>query len=273
MTAAWIVAATSVATYESLDQTVAAWEITSLKPNRVRLLSAAGFAVIFGVMTIAIHHHADTRDALASTPAKQVPEALFRVQLAELTAIEALIGGKDEYHLRREFQLSAILEYNVMDAIGLLRPDRETADQKAEVDRFFAGGNAQVDLRYVSVHRAPNGTITIFPLAGKIGAIHVSKRYVDRKALLSYFESSATIPAAVRDSLRQIDQTLDKDTRLMFDVLNDKYAEDPNNLYLNFDSSTGYFDALGNAYVDRLIPLKPASDKVIEAIRAYLKTD
>ena len=62
----------------------------------------------------------------------------------------------------------------------------------------------------------------------------------------------------MRSSLRQFDDTLDKDTHLMIDVLNDKYAEDPNNLYLNFDKSTGYFDTMNNAYVHRLIPLKPA---------------
>ncbi len=138
---------------------------------------------------------------------------------------------------------------------------------------FLRGGNFQVDLKLVRTGGAPNGTVVMFPLAGKIFAINLSKEYVDRKALLRYFESSATIPASVRNSVRQFDATIDTGTRLILEVMSDKYAQAPNNLYLNFDRSSGYFDTIHNAYFHRFISLKPASDKVVASIRAYLKTD
>ncbi len=246
--AAWVVAAASVATYESLDQTVAGWEVTSLNPNWIRLLAGVGFALILGVMAFAISHHAEARAALSSVALKQVPEALLEAQLKELTEIEELIGRQDEYYLREQFQLPEMLEHNVMYVISLFRREGGTTEERAEVDRFFAGGNLQVDLRFVRAGRMPGGTIMVFPRAGKICTIHLSEQYDERKARLGYFESSATMPASVRDSVRQFDATLDKDVNLIFDVLNDKYAEDPNNLYLNFD-------------------------RMVASIRAYLKTD
>lgn len=270
---AWLVAAATVATYASLDQTVAAWKISSLTPNRVRSLAGVGFAVIFWTIGLAIHHHAGAHPARASVVLKELPNELFDVQLRELTQVADLIGGQDERHLRQEFQLADIFDHNVMQLAGFASPERETPEQGMEVDRFFAGGNTRFDFRFMRTATATNGGVTIFPVAGKIGAINLSRQNVYAKGLLRYFESSATIPTSVRDAIRQFDATLDKDERLMFDVLNEKYAENPNNLYLNFDRSSGYFHTIDNDYIHRLIPLKPASEEVVASIRAYLKTN
>ena len=101
----------------------------------------------------------------------------------------------------------------------------------------------------------------------------VSRQYVYSRSLLRYFETSATIPAPVRKSLQRFGKTLDQDMVLMFDVLNDNYAQNPNILYLNFDRSTDHFDTIHNDYFGRITPLKPAADKVVASIREYLKTD
>ncbi len=55
--------------------------------------------------------------------------------------------------------------------------------------------------------------------------------------------------------------------------MNQRFKEARNNVFQDDDPSSPYFGGVSSYYSERFIRLKPKADKVINAIRAYLKVE
>jgi hypothetical protein len=106
---------------------------------------------------------------------------------------------------------------------------------------------------------------------GKVAIINTPKQYATHKARLLPSESSADLPSAVRTAVSDFDQTLDKDTTILLETLNDKLAENRDNIIYDHDVRSPYWRTVDNAYWARFIQLKPKADRIVAAMRAYLK--
>jgi hypothetical protein len=236
-----------------------------LRPT-VRYVSfpVSALCVLIGIIGFAIDIH-----DYYSHPA--VPEALLATQLQELKDLQNFIGNKDENELQDLFAFRDTLYFNIELAKQRMEPSQVPASESQAIDRYFAGGNARIDLRYVAVGRDAAGTVVVNMIPGKIGIINTSKQFALNRAKLFTFESSLDLPSEIRNSVRDFDKTLDDNMALMLVVMNEQFAGDPNSIIEDETKNSPLWGVIENAYFKKFIALRPKADNVVDAIRRYLK--
>jgi hypothetical protein len=101
----------------------------------------------------------------------------------------------------------------------------------------------------------------------------MTKRYLDAKSELTPFANSVELPETITSSVVAFNDTLQADLDLLMDTLNQDLREDHNLIIHDNDSTSPYYHSATNRYWTFFHPLQPKADKVVAAIRAYLKTD
>jgi hypothetical protein len=154
-------------------------------------------------------------------------------------------------------------------AKGQLFANGLSPDETKEIDKFFAGGQAQIDIRYAKLSNV-NNAAHYERIPGKFGLINLSKKYAENLKRLNEFVASAMIPDDVAKALANFRDTVTADTSLIFDVINDCFQANPNQVFQNETYGAPLYGAVTGAYAVRFLPLRPKANAVNAAIRKYL---
>src|ERR1700731_4829806 len=122
-----------------------------------------------------------------SSVTRKIPDVLLASQIQELRALQDFLGGKDEGELWELFDLPGIVHFNIRRAKASIRSDALTQEEAAEVDAFFKGGKANLDIRYCTVVRTAGG-FHYEPIQGKLGILNLSRKYVTNRQTLAKFQ-------------------------------------------------------------------------------------
>jgi hypothetical protein len=199
-----------------------------------------------------------------------VPDALINAQLHELHSLNEFLVDKDENALRDLFTFPDTLHFNIKMVKRTIAPTRVTKEDSAKIDKYFVHGNGHVDLRFAQLVRTPQGLNVVKLIPNKVAIIATPAQYATSKNKLFTYESSSELPSSVRDAVRQFDRTVDDNLTLMFDVLNERLPEDPNNILLDHELESPYWHGTENAYWTRFMLLRPKADNIAIAIKTYL---
>ena len=236
------------------------------------LVGAVVGALLFGLVP-AISKWIGERESRDHHPQDQVnatiPTPLLAAQIDELKAVNELVCGKEEYELDKVFDLDRLARFNARLMANWTIPGIIPADQMAETDAFFKGGQGQISLKYVKPVVTRNGVE--IREDNPRARLNLTPKYVANLALLKKYEMSAILPEDVREALKELDVLVNDDTSLIFDVANDLYNADPDDLYYNEYVNSPHFGVFTSEYARRFKPLKPSADKVATAIRKYLQ--
>jgi len=245
----------------------AVWNVTSNNSPWVRLPLAAAIFAISGIFLVEGIRW--TYRAEIALPKPEIPASLYAAQLAELREIDAFIGNKDEMELRQTFDLPNMIRFNTLMAKGRLFVWGLTPEEGKKVDEFFAGGKAQIDIRYAKV-TSVNNAAQYEPIPGKFGLMNLSKKYADNLKRLNEYVASATIPDDVKKALTDFRDTIVADTSLIFDVINGCFQENSAQVIQNDTYGAQFYGSVTGAYAGRFLALRPKADVVSAAIRKYL---
>jgi hypothetical protein len=238
------------------------------EPWRLVLVAIAAFIItpsVFGSFL-----WIDTR---AKRAASKAPEVLFDAQLQELNDLESFIGRKDEMELRILFDYPNMLRFNIALVTRSIAPQLVSPTESAEINTYNAAAKGMLDARFGRLIRPEKGALQFIGNPGEVFIVNVSDKYLANKAKLFSYESSAEMPPTVRDAVTEFDNTLQANTTSLFDVLNQNLKEDPNNVFHDTDQNSRYFAVTSSRYWSQFALLRPKADKVVNSIRAYLKTD
>ncbi len=199
-------------------------------------------------------------------------DVLLQAQLKELEQLQSFIGAKDENELREVFGFQKLVEVNLGIQRSGRAPDKYTAEQIAAINAYIKSNVMEGDTRFGTSSNV-DGRLTFTGNKGAVAMITLPNEYVAGHAALKKFESSMTLPSTVRSALLELDKTVTDNTTLLFDVLNEKVSQNPNNIIFYDDSQSKFFRVVPNIYWGRFVPLRPKVEKVLEATRNYLKVD
>jgi hypothetical protein len=195
-----------------------------------------------------------------------LPSRLIDNQVLELQTIDRFIGVKDEYALHLLFDFHRIFVYNVKhyrdEFLFGATPQRDTN----EIEGVFAGGEGRADSRY-SKFLPAESRIELLP--GKIDMIKLTAQYVQNRNELASMIRSAATPTPVISALQEFDQAVENNTLLIFEVLNERLADDQQNI--TDEPPSPRWSATQNLYWSRFIPLRPYAERITAATREYLK--
>jgi hypothetical protein len=196
---------------------------------------------------------------------------LFASQFDELKKVTDLLGGKDEFALRETFDFLRFAIINLKEAKAYVAAETMTPAEWDEIKQFSDGGNVEVYYKYVHLVRPNGGGFRVDQIPGVLGSLILSKKYLLAKQVLLPFETSPQMPTMVQESIKAFDKTVDDDRALLIEVINEKLAQDKNNIILENDLKSPYFGVTNTAYIKRFVPLKPKADDVLAKIRDFLK--
>jgi hypothetical protein len=183
-----------------------------------------------------------------------------------LEAIDDLVASKDENGLRAQFDFADMLKYNILLAREKLFPQLVSRMQAEDVERYFTGGKARMDLRYARVSNV-NNRAEVEWLPGRIGVINTSAKYNESRSRLIELYSSASVPASVAVALKDLDDVIEKDSTLMIESLNDSMSTNPKYISENDQFGSRFYGSASGAYWTKFVALAPKG----EAVRLYLR--
>lgn len=146
-------------------------------------------------ITVRVSH--DGSDAVQMAPNVSLQAA----QVAEIQRLSEFIGGKDEAALRELFDFPNFLKYNILLSKMFIDKAKLTPQEGASVNEYFSGGKAVLDSTYTVTKRTPAGLITSEFLPNSIALANISKKYIAAKEKLFQFQSSAQMPANIREAI------------------------------------------------------------------------
>lgn len=193
----------------------------------------------------------------------------FAPEVKELEDVAEFITKKDEMELRDTFDLPKILSYNIKMDRRTLAPNLVSATESSDIDNFFKNGAGRADVRYINMQNV-NDVIETHFIPGKIGIINVSAKYMGARKKLAQYISSPVLPSAVVDALRTFDSTIEKNSTLMIESLNDSFSTDPRTIIESEDPRSPFAGRAVGRYWRQFDPLKPKAEKVNSAIRHAL---
>lgn len=206
-----------------------------------------------------------------SSPPPAQSETLLAARLQEIRELESFIGnGTGEAELRGIFDLTEMMKHNIL--LAKHRLARATQKERRAVDEFFANGKAIWTIRngYSKLLRDEHGGPIHKPVHGKIGILNTSSKYEANKSKLAKFRFSVQLPGDIRDALTELDKAVYQNVELMFDVINEKFAQNARNL-TDFNKPESRFrDVMWNDYCDRFIQLVPKRDDVVSTARNFI---
>ncbi|MDH7976041.1 hypothetical protein QH494_28010 [Sphingomonas sp. AR_OL41] len=186
-----------------------------------------------------------------------------------LGEINLFICVKDELSLRQTFSLPEMLEENVILAIQFLHLDTLNPLRIQRLNEFFENGQARIDLRYGTVEVREFGN-HYEPKPGTFGMMNTTATYVAARGKLAAFINSAIVPINVRNALKEFDEQIEANTKLIIEVINDLIATSPSLLVNSWKEESNGYGAAASAYARKFITLRPFAEKIDGAIREYL---
>jgi hypothetical protein len=190
-------------------------------------------------------------------------------QITLFQSIDEFIAVKDENGLREQFDFPNILKYNLRLAKSRLDPERTSQLELHDIDQFFLGGKARLDVRYASVSNV-NNRIQVNWLPGRIGVINTSAKYNENRQKLMELYSSAQIPAALAVALKELDGVIEKDSTMMIESLNESLSIDQRNITDSEQASSPFYGSAAGLYWTNFIPLEPKGDAIRLLLRDYI---
>lgn len=246
-------------------------------------ISCAAVACILGGLRIALNWTKRRETAAITAPTRSVDKVdgketqppispvLLESQIRDLQFLNEFIAQKDELGIRETFDLPELLKYNLKFARLKLIPESYSTESSAEIDKFFKGGQARIDIRYATLFRAAGtGAVRYEPIPGKFGILNLSSKFVTNFATLQRYESTSLLPSDVITTVKKLRETIDEDLTLMFVVINERFAHDKNNLLFEDDYSSPYYGATSAVYWERFKQLRPIAEQLTVAMRKYL---
>lgn len=197
-------------------------------------------------------------------PAEPSQTAAEEISLAE---IDRFLLQKDEVSLRETFDYPSMLKYNILFAKGKLFPNTFTVQEKTEMDTFFKGGQAILDIRYAHVVNDKNRARVDW-IPGQLGLVNISSKYSESRRHLIALYSSSQIPDSVCSALRDFDNTIQLNTRLMIESLNQS-AKTPQSIIQNDVYGSQWYGTASGLYWVKFSPLEPKAQEVRTAIVKY----
>jgi hypothetical protein len=242
-------------------------------PALLIAVSLAGLAggIIWAGMTwkapeqLPAAHDKSPQDQIAF-PKEPRPEVSHE-QYELLKEVAAFVSG-DGQKLDAEFDYGNMVQFNIL----LWRKEKfpQAGTDKFEKLRPTLGGAYLFNSKYMSVTRGKGGTVFVGPQL-TLYYIAQSPKYSAAMAKLEGFSSSILLPENVKIALAGLMETARWNVGdLMFDVLNEKYKENPQYLIWEDNVLSTYNGSIWYAYKNRMKPLKPDADKVVAAIRSFL---
>ena len=251
-----------------------AWEYRShyAFPVRAGITVVVAAVVAFCLVYVLDLVHKREGAALEVSQSVGRDQAARLRRLQQIEAIDRFLGSKDELGIRAIFDFDNLLKYNILfvkrdmlKSSGLPFPEKESQ----EIDKYFATGQARIDGRYAHMFRENNAARVKF-LPRKIGFINTSEKYVSGRKTLQDLIDSPFTPPSVRPLLKILDETVERDSLLLTQVLNESASADPHNIINNYDDRSPYFSQTSGRYYGMFEDLKPRVDEINAAISAFL---
>jgi hypothetical protein len=198
-----------------------------------------------------------------------IPDVLLGAQIQELQELQSFLGGKDESELWELFDLRQITTFNIRRAKAAINGTGLSPREAAEIDEFFKDGKALVCSNYARVDRTAGG-FHMEAIPGKLGVLNLSHKYHANRQALAKFYSSHQLPTPAREAVKQWDKAVEQNASILLDVINEKMAENPQNIFREEDGNSPLFGATSGAFLDRRIWLKPKQEKISDEVRRYL---
>jgi hypothetical protein len=85
------------------------------------------------------------------------------------------------------------------------------------------------------------------------------------------FMNSSLIPHSINVEISAFNDVLNQDTELMMHVMDERMHQDENYFIQNMNMGTSFYGVIVTDYARRIIPLKPAADRVLSAIATTWK--
>jgi hypothetical protein len=196
--------------------------------------------------------------------------ALAEAQFAELRDIENFIGKKDERALRTVFDLPDMLNFNIRFAKNQIDASKTSQSECDEMNAFFMDGNAKISANYGKLSRPHGGAVLYEKIPGEIAMINVSKKHMDAFKKLQEMASSSLLPSDVITALQSLAKTIEDNCELMFEVFNERYSVNHNNLFKDDDPESTRHGAISSPYWEKFSPLKPKTEAISAAIKKHL---
>lgn len=189
---------------------------------------------------------------------------------AQLSEINDFICRKSELELRETFDFPQMLKYNIKFVKRNLVQRQISKEESAQIDEFFRNGNGRLDTRYANI-RSINNRAHIDWIPGKIGVINTSARYGEARKKLSSLAASALLPTNLTAALRDFDDTVERDSTLMIESLNQSLAVNPRHIVENDVDGSNWYGSASGLYWSQFVPLRPKADAVTAAIRQVVE--
>ena len=203
------------------------------------------------------------------THAPQEYSPLYEAQLEELREIDNFIGKKDETELRTTFDFPDMLKFNIRFAKAKLISGSVSNAQLAEMDAFFAGGRANINTKYAKLTPQEH-TAFYEPIPGKFGLLNISHTHVKNFTRLTELEASSMLPTDVKTVLHTFTEAIIKNVDLMFEVINERFSANQNNLLQTDEYGSPRYGAVTTEYARKFNSLRPKAEMVSLAIRKHL---
>ena len=231
--------------------------------------------LVFGVLGVGFFALFESQEEKAVTPKpNRIPGPLLTSQIEEIKRLQDFIGGKGETELRELFDIPGMMKFNIRLAKSQLAPQATTREEMAETDEFFHEGKGTINIShgYGKIIHTPNG-VRYEAVPGKTGLLNFSKKRITNEEILTNFESSAQMPSKIRVALKAFHKALSDNMDVLFDVINEKFAEDPRNLTEAENINSPFYAVIWTEFCNRFIQLQPKRDAVIAEIQEYLRVN
>lgn len=169
------------------------------------------------------------------------------------------------------FDFPQMMKYNVLIAKLQEYPAEVSEVVRTNISSFFAGGSAIMKTNYLKQEEI-NGKTWLNRIPGKIGILNVSNKYSINKKRLHDFMNSTTLPSAVVNTLVRLDDVIQKNIDLMFDVLNDEYSSNKETLLQADLVGAPFYGTIESQYSYRFYALEPFAKEVKRSIRVARDT-
>lgn len=211
--------------------------------------------------------HSQSGGVTAHTINVNSRDPLFEAQLAELSELDQFIAWKNEFELRETFDLPNILRFNVR-----LQRAEMIGQRDHDAERFFENGAARITLTKVVIRPSPTGGAhQMEPIPGHIYCINISEKYVNNRRKLAQFADSIMLPSEVIDMVKALDATIERNSELMVEVLDERFRSNRRNIIDHEDPKSSRCGGVNNAYWHKFEVFKPLANEIGAAIRKHLK--
>jgi hypothetical protein len=187
----------------------------------------------------------------------------------ELKAIDDFIGRKSEMELREVFDLPKMLYFNVELVKRSMAPQMVSAHLSAEIDAYFAGGQAMTDVRLLSMQNV-NDRIQVNPTPGRVFIVNLPPKYLQSRSRLTKFCQSPELPSNLIKALKDFDAAVQANISSMIPSLNESLLANPRSILEDDDPKSEFFASAEGHYWGQFIQLEPKANAVSDAVRSAM---